>query len=66
MLNKLQKEGVYKAIFERRDIRKFTGRPISEQQLENILLAGHHAPSVGFMQPWNYIIIESANQREAG
>jgi nicotinate-nucleotide--dimethylbenzimidazole phosphoribosyltransferase len=25
--------------------------------LERILIAAHHAPSVGYMQPWNFILI---------
>jgi 5,6-dimethylbenzimidazole synthase len=59
LLEEAQKEGVYRAIFERRDIREFNSKLIPEEKLKNILLAGHHAPSVGFMQPWDFIVIES-------
>lgn len=53
-----QKEGVYNAIYKRRDIRaKFKSDPIPEDVLRKILDAAHHAPSVGFMQPWNFIVI---------
>ncbi|WP_243292164.1 5,6-dimethylbenzimidazole synthase [Bacillus sp. FJAT-47783] len=57
-LTEEEKMGVYKAIFNRRDIRSFINKSISTEKLEHILLAAHHAPSVGFMQPWNFIIIK--------
>jgi 5,6-dimethylbenzimidazole synthase len=43
---------VYRAIFTRRDIRSgFLKDPVPDDTLARILLAAHHAPSVGFMQP---------------
>jgi 5,6-dimethylbenzimidazole synthase len=49
---------VYRAIFTRRDIRSsFLKDPIPDETLGRLLLAAHHAPSVGFMQPWNFIVI---------
>jgi len=54
-----EKKGLYRAIFERRDIRKeFLSRKIPKKILLKILNAAHHAGSVGFMQPWNFIVIE--------
>ncbi len=44
-------------IFSRRDVRRFLTTPIPEKVLKRILLAAHHAPSVGFMQPWNFLVI---------
>ncbi len=55
----LHKEGVYKAVYERRDIRSFLNHPVETKKLLKILDAAHHAPSVGFMQPWNFIVIQS-------
>ncbi|HXF76762.1 MAG TPA: 5,6-dimethylbenzimidazole synthase [Methylomirabilota bacterium] len=52
-----EREAVYKAIFARRDVGRFLSLPIPSEALERILLAAHHAPSVGFMQPWNFIVI---------
>lgn len=52
------KQGVYEAIYKRRDIRRFLPDPIPEEVLMKILEAGHQAGSVGLMQPWNFIIIE--------
>ncbi|MDA3130091.1 5,6-dimethylbenzimidazole synthase [Aliibacillus thermotolerans] len=59
-----EKEAVYKAIFNRRDIRQFLRDPIPEEAIYRILEAAHAAPSVGFMQPWNFIIIDSDEKKE--
>ena len=52
-----EKAGLYRAIFERRDMRRFRSGPIADDVLSRILRAAHHAPSVGFMQPWDFILI---------
>lgn len=54
-----EKKGLYKAIYSRRDVRShFTSRSIDDDILARILNAAHHAPSVGFSQPWNFILIK--------
>ena len=54
-----ERDAVYKAIFTRRDVRsQFLPHPVPPVILHRLLLAAHHAPSVGFMQPWNFIIIK--------
>lgn len=54
-----EKKGLYKAIYSRRDVRShFTSRSIDDDVLARILNAAHHAPSVGFSQPWNFILIK--------
>ena len=54
-----EKKGLYKAIYSRRDVRShFTSRTIKDDVLSKILNAAHHAPSVGFSQPWNFILIK--------
>ncbi|MGF7005552.1 5,6-dimethylbenzimidazole synthase [Aminobacter sp. BE322] len=56
---------VYRAIFTRRDVRShFLPDPIDDAQLARLLMAAHHAPSVGFMQPWNFIVIRDPGRRE--
>jgi 5,6-dimethylbenzimidazole synthase len=61
-----ERRGVYRAIHERRDIRShFLPDPIPPAVLGRILDAAHHSPSVGFMQPWDFIIIEDAAMRQA-
>ncbi len=53
-----ERDAVYRAIFTRRDVRgQFLPDPIDDDVLRRILLAAHHAPSVGFMQPWNFIVL---------
>lgn len=53
-----EREALYKAIFSRRDVRgQFRPDPVPEEVLRRILLAAHHAPSVGFMQPWNFLVV---------
>lgn len=56
-------EGVYRAIFERRDMRHFLPTPVDPQQLERFIKAAHHAPSVGLMQPWRFIRIVNRQLR---
>ena len=54
-----EKKGLYKAIHSRRDVRShFTPKSIEDKALSRILNAAHHAPSVGFSQPWNFILIK--------
>ena len=56
-MSALSTHPVYDLIFSRRDVRRFLPRPVPEEILRRILTAAHHAPSVGFMQPWNFIVI---------
>lgn len=54
------REAIYNAIFLRRDVRgQFLPTPIPDAVLSRILTAAHHAPSVGFMQPWNFLLVQS-------
>jgi 5,6-dimethylbenzimidazole synthase len=58
--------GLYRAIYERRDVRsQFLPDPIPVDVLARLLNAAHHAPSVGFMQPWDFIVIDSRSVRES-
>src|SRR5208282_3880077 len=59
-----EKRYVYRAIYERRDVRShFLPDPVPDNVLARILDAAHHAPSVGFMQPWDFIIIRDHHVR---
>lgn len=63
--SKEERRGLYRAIYDRRDVRShFTSEPIAEDVLARLLNAAHHAPSVGFMQPWNFIIIQDREVRQ--
>jgi len=58
------RKSFYKAIYSRRDVRSnFTSEPIEDQVLTRILEAAHHAPSVGFSQPWNFILVRNIETR---
>ena len=60
-----EKDGLYKAIFSRRDVRShFIDKEIPNVVLAKILNAAHHAPSVGFSQPWNFILIKANEIRQ--
>ncbi len=53
-----EKEAVYKTIYNRRDTRgEFTDEEVSTTVINRILDAAHHAPSVGFMQPWDFVVV---------
>jgi 5,6-dimethylbenzimidazole synthase len=55
---------IYRVIRARRDVRsQFIDKPIPDDVLGRILDAAHHAPSVGLMQPWDFLLIESAAVR---
>jgi 5,6-dimethylbenzimidazole synthase len=56
---------VYRAIFTRRDVRgQFLPGPIPDEIPAPILTAAHHAPSVGFMQPWNFLVIKAQTVKD--
>lgn len=60
-----EKRGFYKAIYSRRDVRShFTSKPIENEILSKVLNAAHHAPSVGFSQPWNFILIKDNSTKK--
>lgn len=51
---------IYRNIFSRRDVRgQFLPTPLPDDVLSRLLMAAHYAPSVGFMQPWNFLVIRS-------
>ncbi|MHB8575922.1 MAG: 5,6-dimethylbenzimidazole synthase [Dehalococcoidia bacterium] len=58
------REAVFEAIYRRRDVRRFQGKGIPPEVLRRVLDAAHHAPSVGFMQPWTFILIRSQRTRQ--
>jgi 5,6-dimethylbenzimidazole synthase len=57
------REVFYRVIERRRDVRAFRPDPIPSDTLYRILGAAHHAPSVGLMQPWNFIVIQEADTK---
>src|SRR5712692_3902403 len=58
-----EREAIYKVMRSRRDIRHFLPQPIPDEGLRRILEMAHLAPSVGFMQPWNFLVTPSVQIR---
>ncbi len=54
-----ERAAVYRAIFERRDMRHFAGGSVAPEVMRRLLTAAHHGPSVGFMQPWRFVRVAS-------
>jgi 5,6-dimethylbenzimidazole synthase len=60
-----ERAAVYRVIAARRDVRsQFTPRPVSRDTLLRVLAAAHQAPSVGFSQPWDFVVIENVELRQ--
>ena len=60
-----ERQGLYRAIVTRRDVRsQFIPDPIAEDALARLLVAAHWAPSVGFMQPWSFILVQDLDLRQ--
>ncbi|WP_406370375.1 nicotinate-nucleotide--dimethylbenzimidazole phosphoribosyltransferase [Streptomyces sp. NBC_00647] len=59
-----EREAVLRVMRERRDIRNgFRSDPIPHDVLLRVLEAAHTAPSVGHSQPWDFVVIRSADTR---
>jgi nicotinate-nucleotide--dimethylbenzimidazole phosphoribosyltransferase len=55
---------VYRVIGERRDVRSgFRPDPVPGTVLTRVLAAAHLAPSVGFSQPWDFLVVRSPETR---
>lgn len=59
-----RRRGVYDAIAGRRDVRSFRPEPVPEDLLWRLLEAAHHAPSVGLMQPWDFLLVRNVTSRQ--
>jgi nicotinate-nucleotide--dimethylbenzimidazole phosphoribosyltransferase len=58
-----ERRAVYRAMYARRDVRSYLPDAVPAAVLSRILDAAHHAPSVGFMQPWNFIVVRDLETR---
>lgn len=52
------------AIYDRRSIRRFSDKPVSEQDMREIFESGIKAPSSKNRQPWKYIVLSERAKRE--
>jgi 5,6-dimethylbenzimidazole synthase len=60
-----ERDAIYRAIRERRDVRHFTPGGVEPETLARLLEAAHAAPSVGLSQPWRFLRITEPALREA-
>jgi 5,6-dimethylbenzimidazole synthase len=59
-----EREALYKVLYNRRDVRgEFLPDPVPDPVILRLLNAAHHAPSVGFMQPWDFIVVKDRDVR---
>jgi 5,6-dimethylbenzimidazole synthase len=58
-----ERAAIHKVMRDRRDVRRFRPAPVPADVLRRVLEMAHLAPSVGFMQPWNFIVITSGEVR---
>lgn len=61
LFNQAEADLLLDIMVNRRDVRGncFSGRPIEEEKVRQILLAAVNAPSVGFSQPWEFVLVKS-------
>jgi 5,6-dimethylbenzimidazole synthase len=61
-----ERQAVYRAIRQRRDVRRgFLPQPMPDELLNRLLEAAHNAPSVGLMQPWRFIVVRDLEVRRS-
>ena len=49
----------------RRDVRRFKTDPVDPALVQSLIELAAHAPSVGFSQPWRFVLVESNERRSA-
>src|SRR5262249_37417194 len=59
-----ERAAIYRLLRARRDVRHFRPDPVPDAGLRRMLEAAPLAPSVGFMQPWNFVLIRSLEIRQ--
>ncbi|NTW53072.1 MAG: 5,6-dimethylbenzimidazole synthase [Chlorobiaceae bacterium] len=60
-----ERDALYKVIYSRRDVRgQFLPDAVPDDAIRRVLDAAHHAPSVGFMQPWDFILVKDRDVRQ--
>lgn len=64
-ISETEKEAVYKTIYNRRDTRgEFLDKELDDVVINRLLNAAHNSPSVGFMQPWDFILVKDKKIKE--
>ena len=55
---------IMEAILTRRSIRKYTGEPVSESEIREVIRAGSYAPSAHNRQPWRFVVVRNPEMLE--
>lgn len=55
---------IMNVIQQRRSVRLFEDKPVSEADLQNVLQAANHAPSAHNQQSWRFIVVSGEKKRE--
>jgi nicotinate-nucleotide--dimethylbenzimidazole phosphoribosyltransferase len=58
------RDGLYRAVAARRDVRRYRPDPVPDEVLTRVLTAAHQAPSVGHSQPWRFVVVRDAGLRD--
>jgi nicotinate-nucleotide--dimethylbenzimidazole phosphoribosyltransferase len=58
------RDGLYRAVAARRDVRRYRPDPVPDDVLTRVLTAAHQAPSVGHSQPWRFLVVRDADLRD--
>lgn len=49
----------------RRDVRRFKSDPVDADLVQGLIELANWSPSVGYSQPWRFVLVESPERREA-
>ena len=58
------RQSLRELILWRRDVRRFRRDPVDAGLVHSLLELASHAPSVGYCQPWRFVLVESSERRE--
>lgn len=53
---------IMEALLTRRSVRKYTGEPVSKEQVEQILKAAMYAPTAANQQTWRFVVINDKDK----
>jgi nitroreductase len=53
------------AMLSRRSIRKYTGEPLTKEQIDTLLKCAMAAPSASNQQPWQFIVVTDKEKKNA-
>ena len=62
---KILRQQIEELLRWRRDVRSFRSDPVDARLLEHLICLASLAPSVGYSQPWRFVLVESAACRES-